>query len=329
MHHRGERLAQKSSAFVGADEHRNHRQFFRLLLARCKAVKGSVAAKFIAPTRKARLEMRRAFVTRPKVAIVAHKSEHRFRNTPPAPRKTLGQHHLGERHRQALRNLPTPSVAGTQAEIDVDAFQRLQRFDLMRLAIGMMHDSGSRHVAQTIASATQPPRQVNIFAVHEYSRLEAADFAHCRRTQQHGSTTHPLRIEAYRVVRFRMLKWNLPHLPRGDRDVVRSCIFPKLGQRVILRNCVLIESQNVCRLRILKHAIDARAEAKIAFAATYGKRQSALLHVAVKLAHLTGRRHIAIVVPNPHGQRHALAARAQYGFQQGFQLCGVWMEHHH
>ena len=179
-----------------------------------------------------------------------------------------------------------------------------------------MYDSSAGHIMQTVARTTQSPRQINIFAVHEDSRLKAADFAHCRRAQQHCCPAHPFGIKAHRVVSFGMLKRNLPHLPRDNFGVVICGIFPQLRQRACLGNRILIEGKNISRLRVLQHAIDARAEAKIALATPDGQRQSALLHVAVKFAHVARRRRITIVVPHAHGQRHPLSTREQYRFQQ-------------
>ena len=98
MQHRGQRLAQKCSAFVGADKYRNHRQIFGLLFTRHKAVKRTIAAKFIAPTRKARFKVGRAFMARPEVTVIARKSKDGFGNAQPAPWKAVGQHHLCKRH---------------------------------------------------------------------------------------------------------------------------------------------------------------------------------------------------------------------------------------
>ena len=181
--------------------------------------------------------------------------------------------------------MPTPRVASPQAKIHVDTFQRLQRLDLVRLAVGVMHDSRAGHIAQTIARATQSPGQIDILAVHEYSWLEATDFTHRRCTKQYRSAAHPFSVEAYRIVDFRVLKWNLPHLPCSYPGVVACGIFPQLRERTVFRYRILIQGQHVSRLRILKHAVDSGAKAKIAFATTDRQRQSALLYAAIEIAH--------------------------------------------
>jgi hypothetical protein len=263
VQHRGQGLPQKGGAAVGADQDRDQRLGLRLLRRRKERMERAFAPHFVPPAGEARFETGRGPVRVPEIPVVARELDERPCDALAAAREGLRNHHLRERHRHALQDAPVARIARAIAQVGVDALQHLQRLDLVRLCIGVMHDGRPRHIAQPESRAAQAPGQLDVFPVHEDLRLEAADGSGGAGAKQDRGAAHPLGLLRHRVVILRMLVRNLPHFPGGDFLAIAAGRLAQQHDRTRLRNRVLVQHQHIVRTRDGDQLVDGGSEAEV------------------------------------------------------------------
>ena len=144
--------------------------------ARAALVEGAVPARLVAPAGEDRPECRGGPHPRPReVRPPQQERADRLRDSRPPAGEVLRRQQFAARHRQALQRARYAAEARPQRQVGRHSAEHLQGLHLGRLAVRAVDDRQPRHVAQPPAAAAQPPRQVDVLAVHEDPRLEAAD----------------------------------------------------------------------------------------------------------------------------------------------------------